>query len=190
LFQLNAVNLIINGDAEAGVGWSGSGLPEGPIPGWTVSGGLFAIRYDIGMGWPVPSDPGPTSRGQNFFSGSNNEYSSALQVIDLHEFSSSIDLGVLEYTLAGYFGGYADQNDNAVLTMSFRDTGGGILGTAMIGGVNSVDRNGLTGLQYHNVTAAVPIGTRDAMLLLETFRRDGSYSGCNFTQSYKHRGKI
>jgi hypothetical protein len=83
---------------------------------------------------------------------------------------------VLEYTLAGYFGGFAIQNDNAVLTMSFRDTGGGILGTAMIGGVNSVDRNGLTGLQYRNVTAAVPIGTRDAALLLETFRRDGSYN--------------
>jgi hypothetical protein len=85
LFQLNAVNLIVNGNAEAGVGSSNGVIPEGPIPGWTVSGDLLAVRYDIGSGFPASSDPGPTSRGQNFFAGGeNNSYSSALQVIDLH----------------------------------------------------------------------------------------------------------
>ncbi len=60
-------NLIVNGDAESGVG--GNGGEVASVPDWTTSGNFTVVSYDAGGGFPTPSDPGPPDRGANFFAG-------------------------------------------------------------------------------------------------------------------------
>ena len=61
-------NVIVNGDAEAGAG-SADGFAPVTIPGWTAVGPFIVVQYAAGAGFPGASDPGPPSRGLNFFAG-------------------------------------------------------------------------------------------------------------------------
>ncbi len=168
-------NLIVNGDAESGTGGNGTILY--PIPGFSVSGGATVTRYATGAGFPVATDPGPADRGLNFFSGGGSNTSSSItQMIDISAAAATIDLGHAGFDLSAYLGGFASQNDHAVLQISFLDVAQGALGNASIGPVGNVDRGNITGLLLRETTGHVPVGTRFIDVALTMTRTAGSYN--------------
>jgi hypothetical protein len=69
------VNLIENPGAEGGLATTDEDLLVGVIPGWTLSGNFNVIAYGfVGPSGPYPTlaDPGPSYRGNNFFTGGPN----------------------------------------------------------------------------------------------------------------------
>lgn len=169
-------NVIVNGDAESGSG-SLSGTDVLPVPGWSTTGNFTVVRYDASMGFPSPTDPGPSNRGNNFFAGGpTTTGSSAQQIIDVSFFATLIDLGQVSFDLSGHLGGYFDQEDNAVLRASFLTTTNAILGTASIGPVTVGHRNTATGLLFRSVSGTLPSGTRSIDLGLVMTRVTGAFT--------------
>lgn len=168
-------NVIVNGDAEAGAG-SADGFAPVTIPGWTAVGPFIAVQYAAGAGFPGASDPGPPSRGLNFFAGGDgSDVTTATQVDDVSADAAAIDTGTVTFALSGYLGGFADQRDNAMLTVNFRNAGSTILSTASIGPVSNTDRGNATALLLRSTTGTVPAGTRTVEVVLALTRLDGSY---------------
>lgn len=169
---ITGANLIVNGDGESGVGSTdGSAVA---VPGWTVTGSATAIQYGASGGYPVSTDPGPTSRGLNFFGGGYDNPSVLTQTISLATYSTAIDSGKVAFALQAYLGGYAGQDDNATLAVSFLSTAGTSLGTASVGPVLAADRSGATGMLLRNTTGKVPAGARSAVVTLTFARAEGS----------------
>jgi hypothetical protein len=167
-------NLIANGDAEGGPGAADSNTVVALL-GWTTGGALTAVRYGATAGYPTASDPGPTSRGANFFAGGNAASSIGTQVVDLSAAAASLDTGLVSFVLSGYLGGFGDQNDTAALTAIFKDAAGAPLGTARtIGPVAAPDRGNATGLLPRTATGPVPSGTRQVQVQLTMTRVGGA----------------
>ena len=163
-----STNLIANGDAEAGAGASDESVVS--VPGWTVSGNFTAVQYGAASGFPSLTDPGPSNRGANFFAGGpNNASSSASQLISVASAARQIDSGAVTFALAGFLGGFQDQGDNAVLSVTFKN-GDLVLGTAQIGPVTAADRGNATGLLARSTSDAVPVGTRQLLVTLQMTR--------------------
>ena len=53
-------NLVVNGDAEHGIG-SATGHTVVSVPVWDTVGNFTVVRYDAGGGFPISTDPGPSS---------------------------------------------------------------------------------------------------------------------------------
>jgi hypothetical protein len=167
-------NLVVNGNAEAGPGATGTDTVSN-IPGWTPSGNFTVHQYGD-TNYLTATDPGPDDRGQNFFAGGpGNSSSSASQMIDVSAGASTIDTGSVSFSLSAYLGGWQDQRDNAVLTATFLDGHGATLGTSSIGPVTASDRNSARGLLSRGSTGTLPAGTRSVQLVLQMTRLDGSY---------------
>ncbi|MCP3920415.1 MAG: sulfatase-like hydrolase/transferase [bacterium] len=177
-------NLIQNGDAEAATA-NLDFSPDRGLAGWRDIGALTAIEWDAGGGFPEASDPGPPARGASFFSGgAGTQDDVAHQAVDVEGLAHWIDLGVVQYQLEGWLGGYADQEDRMRLTLAFRDTVGGALGTDGIGPVTLADRiaaiggsgTQLTGLLQRATSGVLPPGTRrlELELLAEHFAGGGT----------------
>ena len=172
-----STNLIVNGDAESGAASAGGFDVISPIPGWAPIGNFTVVAYGAPGGFPLLSDPGPASRGSNFFAGGpSNALSSASQSIDVSSSQSAIDAGAVSFSLEGFLGGFDGQGDNAVLTATFLDGTSFSLGTAFIGPVSNVDRGSLTGLLFRSMNGTLPIGTRNIDLDLTMTRLAGSYN--------------
>jgi hypothetical protein len=169
-------NIIVNGDAESGVG-SPTGFTVVAVPGFTTVGDFTVVKYDIGGGFPASADAGPTNRGLNFFAGGpSNASSSASQIIDVSSGASLIDAGAVAYDLSAYLGGFASQGDNAVLSLSFLDISNGVLGSTSLGPVTNVERASLTGLLFRQTTGFLPTSTRSITVNLLMTRLEGSYN--------------
>jgi hypothetical protein len=170
-------NLIVNGDAESGVAVINDSTFNSVIPGWAPIGNFTAVTYDAPGGFPLSSDPGPASRGSNFFAGGpSNALSSASQSIDVSSSQSAIDAGAVSFSLEGFLGGFDEQGDNAVLTATFLDGTSLSLGTASIGPVSNGDRGNATGLLFRFTNGILPNGTRSIDLDLTMTRLQGSYN--------------
>jgi hypothetical protein len=169
---ITGTNLIVNGDGESGVG-SGDGSAVA-VPGWTVTGSATAIQYGASGGYPVSTDPGPTSRGLNFFGGGYDNPSVLTQTVSLAAYSTAIDSGKVAFALGAYLGGFAGQDDNATLTVSFLSSGRTSLGTASVGPVLAADRGGATGMLLQNTTGKVPAGAQSVVVTLTFSRTEGS----------------
>jgi hypothetical protein len=102
---------------------------------------------------------GPTDAGSGYFYGGfdtsndsngNPLAATAYQDIDLSSTASSIDTGDVTYGLSAWLGGYADQDDNAQITVQFRSWTGTVLGSALVGPVLEADRGDkkLTGAAF------------------------------------------
>jgi len=169
-------NLIVNGDAEAGIGSSDGNTVE-PIPGWTTSGNFTVVQYGASGGFPTSTDPGPSNLGLNFFAGGpNNALSSASQVIDVTSGVTAIDAGNASYNLSGFLGGFSSQGDNTTLTANFLNSSNSLLSSATISPVTAALRNNATGLLSENTLGLVPTGTRSISLQLVATRTDGAYN--------------
>lgn len=171
-------NLIVNGNAESGAGSTDGGVV--PVPGWTPTGTFTVVRYDVGSGFPASTDAGPANRGVNFFAGGETAaISTGMQTFSFTMFAglgSIVNAGNVGYTLSGWFGGFAGQNDNAVLTAQFLDAGATPIGSTSVGGVSANDRAGVTGLLFRTLSGAVPIGAQSVRFTLTMTRTEGTYN--------------
>ena len=168
-------NLIANGDAEAGSGSANGGVVV--VPSWATTGSFTVVQYGASGGFPLSTDPGPASRGANFFAGGpTSATSGAVQLIDVSTVAGTIDAGGVTFDLSGFLGGFSSQRDNAVLTTMFLSGSSAQLGTASLGPVSNVDRGNNTGLLFRDLNGIVPIGTRSINLSLQMTRLDGTYN--------------
>lgn len=178
-------NLIINGGAEQGLGDPvgnavGTDIPA--IPGWTPTGNFSVLQYGasgfsftnpLGQvvqvgGLPDATTPSAADRGHNFFyGGSDRASSSASQTIDISHLSQTIDVGLLAFTLSGWLGGYQADPDSASLIVSFLSDSGTLLGSSSISSPPPTDRNNATGLFFQSYKGLIPVGTRQASILLD-----------------------
>lgn len=170
-----AGNVIVNPGAEASAG--GDLTVTLPPTGWTTTPNVSAVTY-AGVGFDDPALSTTIGGGANVFGGGlNNASSTASQTVNLAGAAGEIDTGRVTADLSAYFGGLGGQNDNARLTVTFRDAGAASLGATTIGPVTNAERAGATTLLYRESLAiAVPVGTRSADVLLTFTRTDGSYN--------------
>jgi hypothetical protein len=153
-------NLIVNGDAEAGTA------------GWTGFDGYDTFQsVDYGNNWVKPTQPGPADRGLKMFAGVGAQ-SAGFQTLALG------DLGTqpLQYELSGWLGGWLEQQDNALLYVSFLDITGHEIGFAAIGPVMPGDRDNQTGLFYRESAGLLPAGVSQVMFSLSVERLSGGDS--------------
>ncbi len=167
-------NLIQNSGAEQGPGSDDCSVASS-VPGWTINGNVAICKY--GPAEIEATAPGPPDRGVNFFSGGPDNTSSNLtQRIDVSSSAAAIDAGTLPYTLSGWLGGWNGQDDNATLTVTFRNASNGPLGTAHIGPVNSDERPFGNGFVQKTASGTIPAGTRSLDLILLFTRASGAYN--------------
>lgn len=157
-------NLLVNAGAETGEG-SLIGVDTNTVPGWTQTGLLNAVTYGAKggngvTGYPSMSTPGPTERGQNFFSGGGGGISTGTQTASVKAASASIDRGRVSYDLSGWLGGTGSETDAASVTSTFLDANGGRLGAATLRAVTPAMRKNTTELVSEQATGQVPAGTR------------------------------
>ena len=177
--QVLGVNLIHNGDAEAGSASDGT-TPVATIPSWTrTTGTADVVAYDGNGSLLVASDPAPVSRGKNYFVGGQTGDAVLTQTIDISSASASIDTGTAVFNISGYLGGAAAEMDTATITVAFLSGGGQTLKSATIGPVdNSSNGNtDLDGLLLQSQLGVVPVSARKVTVTLELKRVDtGSYN--------------
>jgi hypothetical protein len=137
-------NLVVNGDAEAG------------MTGWTGYAGYSPFQsVDYGSNWVLPTQPGPLDRGSHMFAGLG-QYAVGVQTLDFGTTTAQ----AMSYSLSGWLGGWADQGDNALFYVQFLDDFDTEIGNAALGPVTPQDRNNQTGLQFRETDGFVPTGTR------------------------------
>lgn len=137
-------NLVVNGDAESGVS------------GWTAYAGYSMFQsVNYGSSWVLPTQPGPADRGAGMFSGLG-QYAVGSQTLD---FGTTVAQDIA-YSLTGWLGGWANQDDNALFYVQFLDEFDNEVGSAALGPVTAQDRANQTGLQYRAAEGLMPIGTR------------------------------
>jgi hypothetical protein len=150
-------NLIVNGDAEAGVS------------GWLAYDGYGLVQaVDYGNNWVKPSEPGPADRGSRMFTGVG-AYSVGYQMLDLEMVTTQ----ALSFDLSGWLGGWLAQEDNALLYVSFLGVDDSEIGGAAIGPVSPADRGNATGLLYRETEGWLPVGTAKLSFWLSMERLGG-----------------
>lgn len=169
-------NQIINPAAEIG-----TGVPNGSStilpPSWQTTSNFTQVQYGAFSGFPNATSPGPSKRGKNFFAGGpNNGLSTANQLINASNLSSTIDGAGVIFTISGFFGGYTSQNDNAVLNVAFLDASRKTLRQVSVGSVKAADRANRTGLLRREARGSVPKKTRFISVKLTMTRTDGTYN--------------
>lgn len=174
-----ASNLLVNGDAEAS-----PGSPAGSVvavPGWSTTGNFTVVSYNPNFGGPRTDSPGPADRGLNYFAGGpGNPLSIATQSVDLTPYQSQWAGGPFVFTLSAWLGGFASQNDNASVSISFLDISGNEIESASLDPIYAADRQGQTGLRFASTgwTAAdnIHINPASALITVTLTRTDGSYN--------------
>jgi len=155
-------NLIINGDAEAGVA------------GWTVYDGTDLFQsVNYGSNWVLPTQPGPTNRGAKMFAGASSAYSAGFQIVNVSDLSSSIASGQVAFDLNGFLGGWQAQGDNAQLLVTFIDAANADISNVTLGPVTPGDRGNQSGLFFRQQTGFVPVGTAQIKFDLSMERQGG-----------------
>ena len=167
-----SVNLIQNPNAEASTA-TAECTPGTPVPNWTPTGQFTVCSYGS-SGSPTATDPGPPSRGNNFFFGGYTGESTGTQSLDVSWAAADIDRGGVSYTLSGYVGGFDGQDDSVTVKALFRASPFGAAQQAKIGPVLSAERNGATGLLLKSTTGTVPVGTRQIDIVQDMIRSSGN----------------
>jgi hypothetical protein len=168
-------NLVVNGDAEDGVGAPSSSVIVVP-KAWSTTGQFSLVQYGASGGFPDKTTPGPTDRGKNLFEGGNVAKSTAAQTIDFKAAAADIAAGKVHYTFSAWIGGYASQEDSATVSVVFRDANGSTLGQATLGPVSAAQRKSATGLLAQTTTGLVPRGASGAIVTITITRATGQYN--------------
>lgn len=170
-------NLIVNGGAESGAG--GNGLTQvTSVPGWQATGGCdvwtYATAY-MNVHGVEPTDIVPRGAGNNYFAGGMAPKSCTFtQNPDISSGASTIDAGNATFALAGYFGGYSGDQDNATLTVAFLNSSGTSLSSVTIGNVGPNDRaDQQSGMYLRKQLGQVPVGARKVTVTLNMNSVDG-----------------
>ena len=169
-------NLVQNPGAESGTG-SPTGTDVLPIPAWTTTGTMTAIAYQPVESFPTTAIATQIGGGANFFAGGpGTAASTATQTIDLAADAALVDARLASATLAGYLGGWEDQEDAATVDATYLSATGAAVGTLTIGPVTRANRQSLTTLLLRTATAAVPAGTRAVQITITATRQAGPYN--------------
>jgi hypothetical protein len=167
-------NLLANPGAEVGE-CSPDGLQGVTVPGWTVAAGMpNLVCYGTAGGYPTSSTPGSPNRGRAFFAGGGTGDSSLQQTVSLASAATAIDGGGVTYSLAGWLGGWSNQNDRVALTATFRNGAGATLASVQLGPVTATDRANTTKFLQKQGTGPVPAGTRSVVVALNSTWTAGS----------------
>lgn len=151
-------NLVVNGDAEAGVaGWTG----------YSTYDMFQSVNY--GSSWVLPTQPGPADRGSKMFTGLG-QYAVGYQTLDFGLATTQS----IAFSLSGWLGGWTSQGDNALFYVQFLDAAGGEIGSAAIGPVTPGDRDNQTGLLYREAEGLLPVGTSQLSFWLSMERLNPS----------------
>ncbi len=151
------VNLLINGNAENGP-YSPTGAPE-PADPWTVSSAFTVINYGAPGGFPTAAQ-GPPDGMNQFFAGGDAATSTATQDIDVSGNAADIDAGKVVCDLSAWLGGFADHEDNATVTVTFKEANMTTFVTVTLGPVTATDRASQTKLLLRYFSLIVPTKTR------------------------------
>ena len=160
-------NLIVNGGAETG-----------DLSGWSsVAGTATVVGWSAGGGFPTTGSPGPPDRGVYFIAGGCCAVLSQIrQTIDISGGSGPIDANAVSFHLSAYLGGFGGQENDAVLTIIFRDGSDAAIGDPVsIGPVSAEDRQSTTGLLLREAFGKVPANTRSVRVDL-VMNGDGFYN--------------
>jgi PASTA domain len=150
-------NLLANPGAEVG---GTSPTTVAAPPSWATSGALSQVAYGS-AGFPSLVEAARDGAGTAFFAGGPaTAASSASQSVDISADAIPIDYGAASITLSALLGGFADQQDQASVTATFKNAAGSPLGAVTIGPVTRSDRGGLTALLRRTASAVVPSTTR------------------------------
>jgi hypothetical protein len=156
------VNLLVNGNAESGPA-SMTGAPVA-VPFWIASSAFTVVPYGA-SGFPTASQ-GPPDGMNQFFAGGNAATSTATQDIDVSDKAADIDAGYVVCDFSAWLGGKADQDDNAVMTVTFYAANMTQLGSSAIGPVTPANRSSQTKLLLRLGRSGVPPHTRSVRVSL------------------------
>jgi hypothetical protein len=192
-------NLLVNPGAEDGDP-SLSGYAAVTVPGWAQTGTPTVIKYGTQRRFPVPTaSPGPVlpdllsfpssdsaiptpPEGQQFFGGGPVADSTLTQRVDLRGAQGLIDAGGGTYTLSGDLGGFLIDPSRSAVTVNFLDENGNKLGTGNLKPVTAWDRLFSTGFIHRTTSSAIPVGTREAQVVV-TFDDQNPVLG-NYNNAY------
>lgn len=180
--SLLGVNLIANPGADASPGLDDNSTTSAStdLPGWVRSAFLTADSYQDSSGDLYQVSGGPADAGASYFYGGldvsddSNPIATAFQDIDVSSAASLIDVGNVPYALAGWLGGFSDQDDNCVITVQFQRWDGTVLSTATLGPVLAADRNDNSEILQRSASGTVPAGTRVMHVLMTMTREEGT----------------
>jgi sugar lactone lactonase YvrE len=167
-------NLIANPGAEdyaSGVWFGAPGDAAITLPDcWVSSSALPAPGATAESRAQSSSSYPPAREGSRVFWGGTNPYggiagvsTKATQAIEL---ASLGDLDGKPFKLSALLGGYATQNDNAVVTVTFTDGDGAALGQASVGPVLAGGRGRVSSLAPQTWYGEIPAGTSRAVVTI------------------------
>jgi sugar lactone lactonase YvrE len=160
-------NLIANPGAEdytSNIWFGGPGDHSAPLPDCWISSSALPAPEATAESYPQASSGYPPVRDSSrvFWGGTNPDggvagvTTKATQLIDL---SSLGNVDGASFKLSALLGGYATQNDNAVVTATFTDAAGKMLSIASIGPVKAGQRGNVSRLVAQAWYGAVPSGS-------------------------------
>jgi hypothetical protein len=173
--QEPGVNLLANGDAEAGTAAPDSSVVA-PPPLWSTIGEFTQIAYGASGGFPDAPTAAAIGGGKAFFGGGNVDISAGTQNVDVSSSATDIDAGGVVATISALLGGFGGQEDNAQVFVTLRDGAGADTGSMQIGPVTNADRKGQTTLLPRQASVPVRAGTRSIEVNVVSTRVDGSYN--------------
>jgi hypothetical protein len=154
-------NTILNGNGETGTAVNDETSHVCP-QGWTCDPtfpNTTLIKYGTTT-FPSTAESARIGGGGNFFAGGpSNGLSGVTQTIDLGiqpEFTE----GVVKATFSGCLGGFADQDDAAILQLTFLNASSQELGTSSKNGPKAAERANKSSLLPVAQVVAVPAGSR------------------------------
>ena len=171
-------NTVVNGDAETGPVATNFSSNIAPF-GWTVAGTFTGVTYAAGGGSDLnPADALDSQGGSAYFAGGTTTgTSTASQRIDVSAYSARIDAGKIGLDLSGQLGGYAGQDDRAVVTAQFIAADGvTVLGTLALTGPLAAGRGGLSTLVDMETASFLTAGTRFVEIVVTMARSAGTYN--------------
>lgn len=173
--MIYGVNLLVNGGAEEGP--ASVMAASVSVPGWRTSNGFTVVPYGAPQGYPTVNE-GPPNGMKHFFAGGRDAVSTGIQEIEVPGNLSDIDAAKVICDISAWLGGYFDQDDEATLTVEFRNSAAKNLKTVMLGPVTALERAKQTGLKFRNRSVLVPAQTRRIHVELVLTRKPGAGS-CN-----------
>jgi len=157
------VNLIVNGDAEAGTAGSNDFAGVSALATSNYAPPVFLY----------PDAP----HGSQMFVGGPGGLAAGWQAVDVSDSAAAIDAGRISFNLAGYLGGVGNEEDNPLLYVSFMNAGGTEIAHTELGPIFLDLRAYLTVLGGFRTEGYLPGGTRSIQFSLSMDAPDGNSGG-------------
>jgi hypothetical protein len=166
-------NLIVNGGGETGLcttDWKAVKT----VPGWQVLlGNPSLVCYSVAS-FSTPSSP---AAGNAFIADGPYGDSALMQTINIASAAATIDAGSVTYSLSGWLGGYGSEAGQAVVTATFLDGSGNVLGKpGELFGVTASARANANAFIAKSDTGTVPVGARSIAVQVQFINTSSSYN--------------